>query len=115
MSVIELKNVTKKFGRNTALDGVSYTVEPGTVFALLGENGAGKTTTIRILLGMCDPDVGTSTVLGLDSQKDDLAVRRRIGYVPEQPTLYEWMSVEEIGRFAASFYADGFWKESIAS
>ena len=111
MSVIELKNVTKKFGRNTALDGVSYTVEPGTVFALLGENGAGKTTTIRILLGMCDPDVGTSTVLGLDSQKDDLAVRRRIGYVPEQPTLYEWMSVEEIGRFAASFYADGFWKE----
>ena len=110
MSVIQLKNVTKKFGRNTALDDVTYSVEPGTVFALLGENGAGKTTTIRILLGLCDPDVGTATVLNLDSKKDDLAIRRRVGYVPEQPMLYDWMTVEEIGRFASSFYLDGFWK-----
>ncbi len=110
-SVLSLKNVSKKFGRNTALDDVSYSVEPGTVFALLGENGAGKTTTIRILLGMCDPDSGSATVLGLDSKKDDLAVRRRVGYVPEQPTLYDWMNVEEIGRFTSAFYADGFWKE----
>jgi len=110
MSVIQLKNVTKKFGRNTALDDVTYSVEPGTVFALLGENGAGKTTTIRILLGLCDPDVGTATVLNLDSKKDDLAIRRRVGYVPEQPMLYDWMTVEEIGRFASSFYPDGFWK-----
>jgi ABC-2 type transport system ATP-binding protein len=111
MSVIQLNKVTKKFGSNTALEDVTYSVEPGTVFALLGENGAGKTTTIRILLGLCDPDTGHSTVLGLDSKKDDLAVRRQVGYVPEQPMLYDWMTVEEIGRFAASFYADGFWKE----
>jgi len=110
MSVIQLKNVTKKFGRSTALDNVTYSVEPGTVFALLGENGAGKTTTIRILLGLCDPDAGTTSVLDLDSKKDDLAIRRRVGYVPEQPMLYEWMTPEEIGRFAASFYPDGFWK-----
>ena len=111
MSVIQLNKVTKRFGHNTALDEVTYSVEPGTVFALLGENGAGKTTTIRILLGLCDPDAGSSTVLGLDSQADDLAVRRRVGYVPEQPMLYDWMTVEEIGRFAAAFYADGFWRE----
>jgi len=111
MQVINLNKLTKRFGHNVALDDVTYSVESGTVFALLGENGAGKTTTIRILLGLCDPDTGTSTVLDLDSQKDDLAVRRRVGYVPEQPMLYDWMSVEEIGRFAAAFYPDGFWKE----
>jgi len=111
MTVITVENVTKKFGRNVAMEDISYTVEPGVVFALLGENGAGKTTTIRVLLGMCDPDSGRSAVLGLDSRKDDLAIRRRVGYVPEQPSLYDWMSVTEIGRFAAPFYADGFWTE----
>ncbi len=110
-SVIQLENVTKKFGRNVAMENISYTVEPGVVFALLGENGAGKTTTIRVLLGMCDPDDGKSTVLGLDSKREDLAIRRRVGYVPEQPSLYDWMSVTEIGRFASAFYADGFWTE----
>jgi ABC-2 type transport system ATP-binding protein len=83
-------------------------VQPGTVFALLGENGAGKTTTIRILLGLCEPDKGSSSVLGLDSRKDDLKIRQSIGYVPEQPTLYDWMTVEEIGRFAAAFYPAAF-------
>jgi ABC-2 type transport system ATP-binding protein len=111
MTVISLENVTKKFGRNVAMENISYTVDSGVVFALLGENGAGKTTTIRTLLGMCDPDEGRSTVLGLDSRKDDLAIRRRVGYVPEQPSLYDWMSVTEIGQFAAPFYADGFWTE----
>ena len=111
MTVITLESVTKNFGRNVAMEDISYTVESGVVFALLGENGAGKTTTIRVLLGMCDPDSGRSSVLGLDSRKDDLAIRRRVGYVPEQPSLYDWMSVTEIGRFAAPFYADGFWTE----
>ncbi len=109
--VIQLENVTKKFGRNVAMENISYTVESGVVFALLGENGAGKTTTIRVLLGMNDPDSGKSTVLGLDSKRDDLAIRRRVGYVPEQPSLYDWMSVTEIGQFASAFYPDGFWTE----
>jgi ABC-2 type transport system ATP-binding protein len=107
-TVLELQNVTKTFGSNVALDDVSYQVQPGTVFALLGENGAGKTTTIRILLGLCEPDSGSSAVLGLDSRKDDLKIRQSIGYVPEQPTLYDWMTVEEIGRFAAAFYPAAF-------
>jgi ABC-2 type transport system ATP-binding protein len=109
-SVLELKNVTKSFGTNVALDDVSYNVRRGSVFALLGENGAGKTTTIRILLGLCEPDSGSSTVLGLDSRKNDLKIRQSVGYVPEQPILYDWMTVEEIGRFTAAFYPTDFMK-----
>lgn len=109
--VLELDHVSKRFGRTAALDSVSYEVEPGTVFALLGENGAGKTTTIRILLGLVDADAGRATVLGHDSRHDDLAIRRAVGYVPEQPMLYDWMTVAEIGRFTSAFYPDGFWRE----
>ena len=108
--VLELENVSKRFGNNIALDQVSYSVEPGTVFALLGENGAGKTTTIRILLGLTDADGGKATVLGLDSKKDDVVVRQKVGYVPEQPMLYDWMSVGEIGKFTAAYFPAGYWE-----
>jgi len=108
--VLELENVSKRFGNNIALDQVSYSVEPGTVFALLGENGAGKTTTIRILLGLTDADSGKATVLDLDSKKDDVVVRQKVGYVPEQPMLYDWMSVGEIGKFTAAYFPAGYWE-----
>jgi ABC-2 type transport system ATP-binding protein len=103
-SVIQLKNVTKRFGSNTALADVSLEVPKGVVFALLGENGAGKTTAIKILLGLEDPTIGEARVLGLDSHRQGLDIRRRVGYVPERPTLYEWMTVAEIGWFTAGFY-----------
>jgi ABC-2 type transport system ATP-binding protein len=106
--VIRLDKVTKRFGRNTALSGVSLEVPSGVVFALLGENGAGKTTAIRIMLGLLDPNSGRAEVLGLSSATHGLEIRRRVGYVPEQPTLYEWMTVAEIGWFTAGFYGDGF-------
>ena len=108
--VIELNHVTKFFGSNVAMDDVSYKVPRGSVFALLGENGAGKTTTIRILLGLCEPDTGSSYVLGMNSSKNDLKIRQSVGYVPEQPILYDWMTVEEIGRFTAAFYPIVFMK-----
>lgn len=104
-TVLEMRNVSKMFGSHFALDDVDYSVHRGTVFALLGENGAGKTTTIRILLGLCKPDVGTSRVLGMDSLRDHLTIRRSVGYVPEQPVLYDWLTVAEIGRFTAAFYS----------
>lgn len=106
--VIHLQGVTKRYGAQVALDGVSLEVPPGVVFALLGENGAGKTTAIRILLGLTEPDEGRATVLGLDSTRQGQAVRGRVGYVPERPTLYEWMTVSEIGWFTAGFYGSGF-------
>ena len=110
-TVISLQHVTKRFGRCTALDDVSLAVPPGVVFALLGENGAGKTTAIRILLGLAEPTGGTAHVLGLDSRTQDLEIRRRVGYVSEQPTLYDWMTVAEIGWFAAGFHAGAYLDE----
>jgi len=110
-NIVQLDRVSKRFGRNVALDNVSYQMPSGTVFALLGENGAGKTTTIRILLGLVDADSGTANVMGYDSKRDDLIIRKKVGYVPEQPMLYDWMNVAEIGQFTASFHPESFWKE----
>ncbi|HLA83864.1 MAG TPA: ATP-binding cassette domain-containing protein [Thermoguttaceae bacterium] len=99
--VIELQNLSKRYGAQVALDGVSLEVPPGTVFALLGENGAGKTTAIRIMLGPLSADAGRASVVGLDSATHGIDIRRRVGYVPEQPVLYDWMTVDEIGWFVA--------------
>jgi ABC-2 type transport system ATP-binding protein len=107
-SVFELRQVTKRFGSHLALDNVSVVGKPGQVIALLGENGAGKTTSIKILLGLLDPDSGTSSVLDMDSRRHGAEVRRRVGYVPDRPALYDWMSVAEIGWFAAGFHPLGF-------
>ena len=106
--IIDLLHISKKFGRHTVLDDITYQVYRGSVFALLGENGAGKTTTIRTLLGLCEPDSGSRSVLGLDCKHNDLKIRQSVGYVPEQPSLYEWMTSAEIGRFSASFYPKGY-------
>jgi ABC-2 type transport system ATP-binding protein len=107
--VIKLDGVTKSYGAQRALDRVSFEVNSGVVFALLGENGAGKTTAIRVLLGLTEADEGSSSVLGLDSWREGQTVRSRVGYVAERPTLYEWMTVSEIGWFTAGFYGSGFY------
>src|ERR1017187_150040 len=104
--VIGIEGLTKRFGRQTAVDGLSLAVPQGSIFGLLGENGAGKTTTIQMLLGLIKPDGGRLDVLGLDPTKHGLDVRRRVGYVPEVPVLYDWMTVTEIGWFAAGFHLD---------
>ena len=102
--------VTKRFGKQTALQKLTLSSEPGTVVALLGDNGAGKTTAIRILLGLLEPTSGSSHVFGLDSQTHGQAIRQRVGYVPDRPALYEWMTIEQIGWFTAGFYPDGFYQ-----
>lgn len=107
-SALSLRRVTKRYGQHIALDNVSLEVPRGVVFALLGENGAGKTTSINLLLGLAEADAGELNVLGLDSRTQGDAVRRSVGYVPERPTLYEWMTSTEIGWFAAGFYPVGF-------
>ncbi len=106
--VIRLQHVSKRFGPVMALNRVSLEVPRGVVFALLGENGAGKTTAIRVMLGLLEPTEGQAYVLGMPSATCGLAIRRRVGYVAERPTLYEWMTVNEIGWFAAGFYPEGF-------
>lgn len=107
-AIVRMQGVTKFFGAQKALDDVSFEVAPGTVFGLLGENGAGKSTTIRLLLGLAEPDAGRAEVLGLSSSQQSLEIRRRIGYVAERPTLYEWMTVDKIGWFTSGFYPHGF-------
>ncbi len=107
-AVFEYQAVTKRFKQHVALDNVSMRGERGQVIALLGENGAGKTTAIKILLGLLAPDGGASRVMGLDSQTHGAEIRRRVGYMPDRPALYEWMTVREIGWFAAGFYPLGF-------
>ena len=106
--VISLQNVSRSFRKTKALDAVSLEVPAGTVFALLGENGAGKTTLIRILTGFLKADEGSATVLGESCSKSGTAIRRKIGYVSDNPAMYEWMTAEQIGWFTSAFYEDGF-------
>ncbi len=106
--VIEMTDVSRRFGRTVALDRVTLQVQPGTICALLGANGAGKSTAIRILLGLERADSGHSEVLGMNSRTHALEIRRRVGYVSDQPPLYDWMTVEEIGWFASGFYPTGY-------
>jgi ABC-2 type transport system ATP-binding protein len=81
---IECLDLRLSFGQTRALDGATFTVHPGEIFGLLGPNGAGKTTTIRILATLLPPDAGTARVAGLDVRTDTMAVRRLLGYVPQQ-------------------------------
>ncbi|MFO0821327.1 MAG: ABC transporter ATP-binding protein [Pirellulales bacterium] len=105
---LRLDAVTKRFRGETALDNVSLSVPRGVVFAMLGANGAGKTTSIKILLGLLKPDQGRAEVLGLDSLTQSLEVRRRVGCVAERPTLYDWMTIDELGWFAAGFHDSNY-------
>jgi ABC-2 type transport system ATP-binding protein len=107
-AAFSFRNVTKQYKHQLALDDVTCACEPGVVFALLGENGAGKTTAIKILLGLIDPNSGESSVLGLDSHRESLEIRHRVGYVPDQPALYDWMTVDELGWFVGGFYPPGY-------
>ncbi|MHB8112774.1 MAG: ABC transporter ATP-binding protein [Bellilinea sp.] len=91
MSAIRIEALKKSFGKFRALDGLSLTVEGGTVFGFLGPNGAGKTTTLRILTGLAHADSGSTWVDGLEVGKS-AEIPSRIGYLPEEPAFYPWMT-----------------------
>lgn len=101
---ILIEHFTRRYGARVAVDDLSLTVPRGSIFGLLGRNGAGKSTTIRTLLNLQQPTSGRLSVLGLDSVTGSLGIRRRTGYLPEEPAYYSWMTVEEILRFNAAFY-----------
>jgi ABC-2 type transport system ATP-binding protein len=107
-AAIETAGLTKRFGPRVAVDRLDLTVPAGSIFALLGDNGAGKTTTIRLLTGQFPPDAGSARVLGHDAWADAVPLRHRVGYVPEKPRLYDWMTADEIGWFVAGFHRPGF-------
>lgn len=99
--MIEVKDLTKSFGERTAVDHVSFVVNRGEILGFLGPNGAGKTTTMRILTGFLPATSGTAQVAGFDVFNDSLEVRKRIGYLPENPPLYLDMSVSAYLEFVA--------------
>ena len=88
MHTINLQNVTKKFGKFTALDNINLQVEPGEVFAYIGPNGAGKSTTIRVLLGILQANSGMAQVFGMNAWSDAVEVHKRIAYVPGDVNLW---------------------------
>jgi ABC-2 type transport system ATP-binding protein len=91
--MIEVENLSKRYGRKTAVDGISFTVRKGEILGFLGPNGAGKTTTMRVLTCYLPPSDGTARVAGFDVFEQPLEVKRRVGYIPETPPLYPDMDV----------------------
>jgi ABC-2 type transport system ATP-binding protein len=101
---VELKNVVKRYGDLTAVDNVSLTINPGEIFGLLGPNGSGKSTTMKMLLDLVHPDEGSVTVLGTPVEQDPVTVKRMVGYVPEAPKLYEFLTGIEYLDFIGDVY-----------
>ena len=99
--MIEVQNVTKRYGPITAVDGISFRAEPGQILGFLGPNGAGKTTTMRILTGCIPASEGRALVAGFDVFEAPIEVKRRTGYLPETPPLYTDMTVREYLTFAS--------------
>ena len=97
--MIKVDNLTKRFGRHSAVSGATFEVSKGDVVGFLGPNGAGKTTTIRILTGFLPPTSGSAAVDELDVSRHPLETRRRIGYLPESVPLYRDMRIREYLRF----------------
>ncbi len=93
--MIQIKNLTKQYGAVRAIDNLNMTVEPGSIFGFLGPNGAGKTTTLRILTGLAKPTSGSAQVAGVNLLKDARNLPRHIGYLPEEPAFYPWMTPRE--------------------
>lgn len=99
--MIEVEHLSKIYGSNLGIQDVTFSVEPGEIMGFLGPNGAGKTTTMRILAGYLPASSGTARIAGYDVHEQSLAVRQRIGYLPETPPLYPEMTVEGFLYFVA--------------
>jgi ABC-type multidrug transport system ATPase subunit len=100
---IETSNLVRRYGPTDAVDGLSLRVAPGRCYGLFGRNGAGKTTTIKCLLNLLRPTSGEARVFGLDPARNEVAVKSRLAYVPDQVAFYPWMTVRETLAYVASF------------
>lgn len=101
MAVVEVRHLTKKYGRHTAVDDLSFTVEAGQIYGFLGPNGAGKSTTMNIMTGYLAPADGEVMIGGCDMMREPEKAKQHIGYLPEVPPVYPDMTVLEYLRFAA--------------
>ncbi len=101
--VIDITGLTRRYGKMEAVNGLNLTVRAGCCYGFFGRNGAGKTTTIKCLLNLLRPQSGTVRVFGFDPQKDEVAVKSRLAYVPDAVAFYPWMTVRDTLDYFASF------------
>jgi ABC-2 type transport system ATP-binding protein len=109
--VIEIQNLSRSYGKLDAVNGLSLSVRPGRCYGFFGRNGAGKTTTIKCLLNLLRPTSGAVRVFGLDPQRNEVAVKSRLAYVPDAVAFYPWMTVRDTLDYLASFRAH--WNRAI--
>src|SRR5690349_2143202 len=102
--MIEFSHVWRSYGSKMAVSGLSLSIRPGELFALLGPNGAGKTTTIKMLVGLLRPSAGVVRICGYDVARQPRQANHCLGYVPDQPYLYEKLSGREFLQFIADLY-----------
>ena len=96
MNAIEIKNLTKYYGKSRGIVNLSFNVEKGDFFGFIGPNGAGKSTTIRLLLGLINATGGNANILGLDIKTSNTEILKRVGYLPSDAAFYSGMKVKEI-------------------
>jgi ABC-2 type transport system ATP-binding protein len=111
--IIEITNLVRRYGKLDAVNGLNLTVQPGRCYGFFGRNGAGKTTTIKCLLNLLRPTSGSVHVFGLDPQRDEVAVKSRLAYVPDAVAFYPWMTVRDTLNYLASFRKN--WNNNIES
>jgi len=104
MNAIDVHGLVKRYGDKTVVDEVSMSVAQGEISGFLGPNGSGKTTTIRVMCGLLTPDAGGGTVLGMDLHRDQLKIKREVGYMTQRFSFYEDLSIEENLMFVARLY-----------
>ncbi len=104
MPVIELNSISKHYGTTTAIEGISFKVEEGSIFGFLGPNGAGKTTTIKIIMGLRKPSSGTIFLWGKETTGRNIELLKRIGYVPENDSIYDTFSLFELINIVKPYY-----------
>lgn len=100
---IEINQLVRKYGKTDAVNGLTLSVRAGQCYGFFGRNGAGKTTTIRCLLNLLKPTSGSVRIFGLDPARDEVSVKRRLSYVPDQVAFYPWMTVAQTLEYLASF------------
>ena len=103
-AILELTNLNKQYGTKNAVRDLNLTLSGGEIFGLLGPNGAGKTTTFRMIVGLLRPTSGTVKVLGYDVEKQAVEAKKRLGFVPDTPVLYEKLTANEFIAFIADLY-----------
>lgn len=101
---LEVRDLAKSYGGKRAVDGISFNVRAGELYALLGPNGAGKTTTLRMIAGLLQADAGNITVFGADARRDPLAAKQTIAWLPDEPLLYDKLTAWEYLEFIAGLW-----------